>query len=172
MTQKSEACLEDKIEFATAVLLVSRKRHDFNSLVMGAYRDLLSKQSNADPFVEMCALQVGLSGAGYGSESQKQIEAMLQLVNATLHIWYRVPTDLAAMVQMELSERAILRGDDTLHANMTLNKVVNSARSAGSAFSEQKAKSDALAAIRERKRETGRRHVVLVRRGRIVMVRP
>lgn len=147
------ATLDEKIEFAITVLVVMRKRLDLEAQIMNAYRDLVGRTPGTDPMSSSLKLSNDLSDVGRTVLTEAQREALLELLVATLHDWHQVTTEFKHWISKEMRNRAALRGEDPVFAELALDKVTSGARGAAEIQAERQAKVDAETKKREKLRE-------------------
>ncbi|GIT88483.1 hypothetical protein [Roseobacter sp. OBYS 0001] len=138
-----------------AVQRVWAKRMDLGAMIAQGYRELAARESKEDPAMSWCRLELALHAAKEDPDTPEAIEAHLELVRAIMFVWYKVPSDLSSMVMRAAEELAILEDRNPDDALMSAILLMQNARGAGEAFSEQyeanKAKAD------ERRRAKGER---------------
>lgn len=136
--------------FSEAVDRVWRKHTNFVAMVMEGKRQIAEKTPGVDPFESTMKMQVGLD-AEPGSE--KHTKARLEMIEAVLHIYYKVPPDLQSAIMDAVREIAILNDIDELTAMMAAGEVIDRARGAGTAMSEMREASKADLETRRQKRD-------------------
>lgn len=136
--------------FSDAVYRVWQKHTNFVAMVMDGHRQIAEKTPGVDPFVSACNMECGFDAE---PGSAKHTKARLQMVEALLHVWYRVEPDIQSAVMDAVREIAILNDVDELTAMMTAGQVIDRARGAGTAVSEQIAASKVKLETQRLKRE-------------------
>lgn len=154
---------EAKLRFSEALFRVWVKRGDFEAMVMEGHRQLAAKTPGVDPVMSACKMQVGLGGPGCDMSDPATVEARLALVRSVLYVWYKVTPDIKSAVMESVREIAIAKGEDPLLASLAADDVLNEARGAGQAISEQHAAAKVEQETREQSREQRNRQRVLDR---------
>lgn len=135
----------EKVKLSAAVLRVCRLRNDLTDAIMHAHRDLVGQHTNEDPFVSGCDLTIALDNAWQNPKDKSYDTARLQMVDALLHIWYRVEPYLQGRVIAAVKEIAMLNGDDIEEAARSAYTVLERSRVAGTALKEQEMAHEAKA---------------------------
>lgn len=149
----SEATLDEKIEFATTVLSVMRKRLDLDSYIMAAHRDLIRHTRGEDPFTSNMNLAVALADIGVTAQTEAQRAALLELYKAILHAWYKVSPEFKSWISKEFVLSARLRGEDEFSAQVDLDRIVGAARGYGEVQREHEIRLKAERHRRQQERE-------------------
>lgn len=146
MTYENKAYLR----LSDSVLQVWRKRDDFVATVMEGHRQLVAKQAGVDPFASACRMQAGIERDITNVQGK---EARLQMIQALLHVWYRVKPDIQSAIMQGVREAAILNNEDVNMALFSTQQILNQARGAGQAMSELHAANNAAEVSRAQKRD-------------------
>lgn len=144
---------DEKVRLAAAVLRVCRLRYDFQAKIMQGHQDLAKRYTDQDPLVSSTYLSIALDGALQNPKDKSYDGARLQLIDAMLHVWYRVEPDLQSRVMTAVKEVAMLNDEDESQALQSAYTVLQGSRSAGAALTEQKQAHEARAAKRRAKTE-------------------
>ena len=119
--------------FSEAVYRVYVRRIDFETMVMEAKRQIAAKQPAVDPVMSAMNMQVGLDAEPGSTEFTK---ARLELVEAVLHCWFKITTDVQSAVMDAVRDIAIMDDVDELTALGKAHSVIERHRGAGSAMSD------------------------------------
>lgn len=146
MNTTTEIAIDEQLDFAGAVLSVLRLRYDLGTHLFTAQRELEAKSQASMTSIE---LDLALSCIGSQPQGPTDDAPLIELLRATLYAWNKVPTDLRQIIFKELSDRAVIRGEDPFIAMLIVENIIAGARGLADITAEQQAKVKAKAAENE-----------------------
>lgn len=136
--------------FSDALNHVRRKHINFAAMIMEGHMQIAKKKPGVDPLISAANMDSGLSAE---PGSAKHTKARLEMVEAVLRVWYKVPDDIKSAIMDAVRNIAILNDVDEITALMTADQVTSRARDAGTAMSEMREASKAKLETQRQKRD-------------------
>ena len=135
-----EALLSAKLEFSDAVIRVwDRLFPNVHGRVMEACRKN-AQENGRDAFTSSMNLHLAIDRLGRDPDDETLVDSRLELVDAVLSTWFRIPAPCTQKIFASVKELAVLRDESVDEAVAVAYSVLEQARSSVSASEEAMAR--------------------------------